>query len=119
MSGNKSLEPLFNEGRSPLAGGGGARVTAIEEVGAVSNRNAASVTATRQQITIGAGKSSIEFENSGGKVIHYGGSGVTSTNGLRIFPNAKKVFTKVKSDFSINVVCATGETSTLRIAEFE
>ena len=118
MKGDKSLEPLLNNGRSPVAGGGGARVTSIEEIGAVSNRAAAGVNSTPQEITIGANKNSIEIENSGGKVIYYGGSGVNSTNGLRIFPNNKKVFTKVKGDFSIFLVCASGQTSTRRIAEY-
>ncbi len=118
MSDDVSLEPLFNNGRPSAAGGGGARVTSIEEIGAVSNRAAASVTATPQEITIGANKNSIEIENSGSKIIYYGGSGVNSTNGLRLFPNAKKTFAKVKGDFSIFLVCAAGDTSTRRIAEF-
>ena len=118
MSSDKSLEPLLNQGRSSAAGGGGARVTSIEEIGKVSNRTAATVNSNAQEITIGANKNSIEIENTGSKIIYYGGSGVNSTNGLRLFPNAKKTFAKVKGDFSIFLVCADGETSTRRIAEF-
>lgn len=113
---NISLEPLFNDGN---ALGEGAKVTSIAEIGAVSNRAAAPVTDARQEITIGAGKNSIEIENSGGKIIYYGGNGVTSANGVRLFPNRIKIFTKVKGDFSIFLVCATGETSARRIAEYK
>ena len=119
MTSNISVEPLLNKGRSPAAGGGGARVTSIEEIGAVSHRTAITITVTAQEITIGVGKNSIEFENTGSKRVYYGGSGVNSTNGLRLFPNSKKVFVKVKSDFSIFLVTASGETSIIRIVEYE
>ena len=118
MPDNISLEPLFNDGRPDVAGGGGARVTSVEEIGAASNRTAITVNDVAQQITITAGKTAIEIENSGSSIIYYGGSGVNSSNGLRLFPNSKKVFTKVKSNFSLYVVTATGETSTLRIGEY-
>ena len=110
-----SLEPLLNRGKED---GDGIRVTPISEVGAVSNRTAVTVTATAQEITIGSGKRSIEFHNSGGNNIYYGGSGVTSSTGIPIFTDEGRIFNKVASTFSIYVVCATGETSTLRIVEY-
>src|SRR3990167_1197384 len=110
-----SLEPLANRGN---ADGQGVLVTPIAEVGAVSNRTAITVTDVAQEITIGSGKTSIELENSGTNIVYYGGSAVDSTSGLRILQNNKKIFNKVKGDFSIYLICAAGLTSTIRIGEY-
>ena len=110
-----SLEPLANKGNSD---GQGLLVTPISEVGAISHRTAITVSDVAQEITIGAGKNSIEFQNSGTKTIYYGGTGVSSAGGGRLFPDETKVYTKVKLTFSIYFVCAAAETSTLRILEY-
>ena len=110
-----SLEPLFNRGKTA---GEGAYVTPIAEVGAISHRTAITVTSTAQQITIGSSKNSIELHNSGANNIYYGGSGVDNTKGIPIFPDEGRIFNKVKPTFNLYVVCATGETSTLRIIEY-
>lgn len=109
--GDISLEPLFNRGAS----GQGALVTSIAEIGAMSNRTAITVTSA-QQITIGVNKNSIEIQNIGTTTLYLGGSGVNATDGVRLFPDESKVYTKVKSDFSFYVFCATS--GTLAIAEY-
>ena len=110
-----SLEPLFNKGD---ASGYGARVTPVSEVGAASHRSAIALS-TIQQITIGTGKRTIELHNTGNSTIYYGGSGVDDTNGGRIFAgDPPRVFSNVKDDFSIYVMCKTGESTTLRIVEY-
>lgn len=109
-----SLEPLLNSGNL----GEGAKVTAISEIGACSNRDPITINDIAQALTIGANKNSIEIQNTGSKNIYYGGSGVTSAKGLIIFPDDKKIFNKVKPTFSVYLICATGETCECRIAEY-
>ena len=111
---HKSLEPLLND--STLSGK--IAVTMINNVGACSHRTAVSVTATAQAITIGTSKRTIEIFNSGDSNIYYGGSGVSDANGIPIFPDYKLTLSNVKDDFSIYLVCATGETSTAKIVEY-
>lgn len=112
---DKSLEPLLNSGDFQ---GDGAKVTAIAEIGAVSHRTPITINNTAQQITIAGNKGSIEFENTGSKVMYRGGLGVTSSNGLKFFPRNKLRFTKVKSTFSIYFVTDGADTSELRINEY-
>ena len=94
-------------------------ITDIHNVGACSHRTAVTVTEEAQQITITASKNTIEFINTGTNTIYYGGSGVNSTNGFPIYRRVSKSWSSVKSSFSIYVVCAAGETSTLRIVEYD
>lgn len=110
-----SLEPLANRGNSD---GEGVKVTSISEIGAMSNRDAVSVSDSAAQITIGGNKTSIEIQNTGSKIIYYGGSGVTSTTGIKLFPNQIRIFNKVKSTFNFYHICASGESSTLRVVEY-
>ena len=94
--------------------------TTVNEVGAASHRTAVTVDSTAQEITMTAGKRSIELQNTGDKNIYYGGSGVDSTKGIIIYPTQTKTYSNVKDDasFSLYVVCAALETSTLRIVEY-
>jgi len=109
------VEPLLNDA---IDDDGNLKVTTVDSVGAASHRSVINVTATAQEITITTGKKTIEIYNAGGNDIYYGGSGVTSLNGIPIFSNYMKVFSNVKSTFSIYIVCASGETSTLRVVEY-
>jgi len=115
MSTNKSLEPLFNEGDVNAEGG---KVTAIAEIGAASHRTPVNITSGVHQFIIGAGKGSIEFENAGSKVIYYGGSGVSSANGIAFYPRSKIRFLKVKGSFNIFLVTAGADVSEIRIVEY-
>ena len=113
-----SLEPLFNQ--SGIGDGTSRRIgfVIIDSVGVTSHRTAITVTSTAQEITIGTGKRTLEIQNSGTNVIYYGGSGVTSSNGIKLFPNQSKPFSNVKDSFSIYFVTDGAETSTLRIVEY-
>ena len=113
-----SLEALLNQSAQ---GDGTSRRVAfvpIDLCGITSHRTPLTINSTAQEVTIGAGNRTIEFMNTGDNVIYYGGSGVTSTNGIKLFPNLTKVFANVKDTFSIYFVCDGSETSTLRICEF-
>lgn len=113
-----SLEPLFNQSAQ---GDGTSRKLAfvpIDTVGAASHRTAITVTDTAQEITISTGKRTIELQNVGSSIVYYGGSGVTSANGIKLFPGQTKPFSNVKDTFSIYLVCATGENSELRAVEY-
>lgn len=113
-----SLEALLNQ--SSQGDGLNRRVAfvPIDLCGATSHRTALTINSTAQEVTIGTGKRTIEFMNTGNNVIYYGGSGVTSTNGIKLFPNQLKTFANVKDTFSIYFSCDGAETSTLRICEY-
>lgn len=113
-----SLEPLLNQ--SGIGDGTSRRIgfVIIDAVGVTSHRTAITVTSTAQEITIGVGKRTIEIFNNGTVAIYYGGSGVTSSNGIKLFPNQSKPFSNVKDSFSIYLVCAAGETAECRIIEY-
>lgn len=113
--GNISLEPLANQGNSD---GQGVLVTPVSEVGAISNRATVAVSDTAIQILIGTGKTSIEIYNGGTKIVYLGGSGVLSTTGVKLFPESSRIWNKVKSTFNFYAICATGESSTLRVMEY-
>lgn len=109
-----SLEPLFNESME----GNKVAFVPVDLCGAASHRIPLTINNTAQEVTIGTGKRTIEFMNTGDNVIYYGGTGVTSANGIKLFPNQLKPFSNVKDTFSIYLVCDGAETSTLRIVEF-
>lgn len=113
-----SLEPLANQ--SSQGDGAGRRLAfvPIDLCGACSHRTAVTVNSTAQEITIGTGKRTIQFMNTGDNVIYYGGSGVTSSGGIKLFPNQMITFANVKDTFSIFFVTDGAETSTLRIVEY-
>jgi hypothetical protein len=113
-----SLEPLFNQSSQ---GDGLNRKVAfvpIDLCGAASHRTALTINSTAQEVTIGTGKRTIEFHNAGNSIIYYGGTGVTSANGIRLFPAQTKSFANVKDTFAISFVTDGAETSTLAIVEF-
>jgi len=113
-----SLEPLINQ--SSQGDGLNRRIAfvPIDLCGAASHRTPLTINNTAQEVTIGTGKRTIEFMNTGNNVIYYGGSGVTSTNGIQLFTNQVKPFSNVKDTFAIYFVTDGVETSTLRICEF-
>ena len=116
---NLSLEPLLNQ--SSIGDGSSRRVAfvVIDAVGAVSNRATVSVTSTAAELTPTTGKRTIEIQNTGTNEVYYGGSGVDDTTGIIIRPQGGKIFANVKDSFSIYFVCSSGETSTLRVVEYD
>lgn len=113
-----SLEPLFNQ--SSQGDGLNRRIAfvPIDLCGAASHKTPLTINNVAQEVTIGTGKRTIEFMNTGDNVIYYGGAGVTSTEGIKLFPNQTKTFGNVKDTFSIYFVADGAETSTLRIVEY-
>ncbi len=118
MSGDISLEPLFNQSSEGSGANKKIAFVPVNTVGVASNRTAITVNSTPQEITLTAGVRTIEFFNSGTKKIYYGGSGADDRDCIPIFPNQSKPFGNVQDNFSIYVVCATAETSTLRLVEY-
>lgn len=114
-----SLEPLFNQ--SSQGDGSSRRLgfIPIDTVGEADHRTAITCSDTAQQITMTTGKRTIEIQNVGTKIIYYGGTGVTSSNGVKLFPNQTKVFANVKDSFSVYLVCASTETAEARLVEYD
>jgi len=113
-----SIEPLLNQ--SGVGAGADKKVAfvPIDTVGVATNRSVIAVSNTRQEITITAGHRTIELHNKGDGTIYYGGSNVTSSNGIQLFQNSTKPFGNVRSDFSVYVVADGAETPELRIVEY-
>ncbi len=113
-----SLEPLLNQ--SSVGSGTNKKLgmTLIDTVAVASHRTAITANNTAQEITITAGNRSIEIQNVGTSVVYYGGSGVTSSNGIKLFPNQTKPFSNVKETFSIYLATEGAETSEVRIVEY-
>lgn len=89
----------------------------VSGVGAASHRTAITVNSTAQQITIAAGKDTIEIIPAGTSDVYYGGSGVTSANGVPI--GAGKIWSGCKAGFNVYLVCAAGQTCDVRICEYD
>lgn len=94
-------------------------IPTMNKVGACDHQDEIDVSSTPTQITISAGKNSLEIANVGDNDIYYGGSGVSSADGMILFRGSTKAWTHVKESFSVYVVCAAGETSKLRVVEYE
>ena len=110
-----SIEPLLN--RSLI--GDVLGFTPANTVGQADHRTAVTATSTAVEITLTVGKRTIEIQNVGSKMIYYGGSGVTSSNGIKLFPNQVKAFANVKDDFSIFLVTDGSDTSEYRMCEYD
>jgi len=68
-------------------------------------------------ITISSDKREIMIQNIGTRIVYWGGSGVTTTNGLQILPKQIIVFANCPEDFKIYFITASGQTSKIAIAE--
>ena len=89
----------------------------VDQPGACSHRNAVTVSDSATQITLTAGKNSIEIVPEGTNAVYYGGSGVSSTHGVNI--GAGKIWTNCKIGFNVYLVCAAGQTCDVRICEYD
>ena len=110
-----SVEPLLNNALI----NGSIGITPVNTVGQASHRAPITVNSTPQEITMTVGKRTIEIQNTGSKFIYYGGSGVSSSNGIKLFPQQVKAFANVKDDFSIFLVCDGADTAECRIIEYD
>lgn len=118
MSDNISLEPLFNQSSQGEGSSKRLAFAPADTVGQADHRTAAIATSTAQEITPTLGKTTIEIQVIGSNIIYYGGLGVTSSNGLKLFPNQTKTFSNIKDTFSIYLVCDGVETSEFRVVEY-
>ena len=113
-----SIEPLFNQSSEGTGANKKIAFVPVNTVAVASNRAANTINSTREEITITAGNRTIELHNSGTKKIYYGGSGVDENDGIPLLPSQTKPFGNVQDSFSVWVVCAAGESSTLRVVEY-
>lgn len=114
---NISTEPLLNQ--SGVGSGSDRKLgtVPIDTVGIATHRTPIEVSSTAQEITISTGKRTLELQNAGAENMYYGGSGVTSSTGIKIFPSQGKVFANVKDNFSIYLVADGSDTPEVRIVE--
>ena len=97
-------------------------IEAVMNMGLISQascRAELTVTDTAVELVPDSGIYAIEVQNLGNKIIYYGGSNVTSSNGIAFFQDDRKIFTNIENTFSLYLVCASGETSKLRIVEYK
>ena len=84
-----------------------------------SNRDELTITDVAVELIPSSGINAIEIQNFGNKIIYYGGSNVTSSNGIAFLQDDRKIFTNIENTFSLYLVCGAGETSKLRIVEYK
>ena len=87
-------------------------------VGSPTHRTALTIGEAAQIITIATGKSSIEVFNNSDNTIYYGGTGVTTGDGIPIFGNSSKIWQNVVSAFTVYLI-SSAEATELRIADYE
>jgi len=92
-------------------------IDASKTVGSATHKDALTVADSAQEITISAGKTSIEVIPVGTSDVFYGGPGVTADDGAPVFSG--KRWSNVKKGFKVSVVCAAGETCDTRIVEYD
>ena len=77
------------------------------------------ISTTASAVTVSTGKRTIKILNFGSKDCYMGDSNVTSANGLPLYANGESIlFENVKDNFTVYFICATGDSTTLRILEF-
>lgn len=113
-----SVERLLNEGGIGEGSNKKAGFVPIDTAGQADHRTAITVDNTAQEITPTIDKRTIELQVTGDKIVYYGGAGVTSVNGIKLYPNNTKVFANIKDTFSIYLVTEGAETSKVRIVEY-
>ena len=69
-------------------------------------------------IIIDGGSHAIELHNFGPNDAYYGGKGVTSSNGIPLFPDDRKLLSNVENTFILKFRCATGETANIRKVQY-
>lgn len=114
-----ALEPLHNQ--SSLGTGVDKKVAfvPINTAAVATHRTPVEASSTAVEINIAAGHRTLEIQNAqADEILYYGGSGVTSSNGIKLFPNQTKVFANVQDSFSIFVVADGAETPEYRIVEY-
>jgi len=94
-------------------------VGVIKNVGAASHRNVISIDDTPTALTITTNKETIEVYNESNYFLYYGGSGVSDSTGIPIFPKSTKAWANVKHGFVVYLVRASGESGNIRVVEYD
>jgi hypothetical protein len=88
------------------------------ELGNPTHTAQIAVTAVEAATTITSGKRSMILYNTGSKNAYFGATGVASTTGGVIWAGSAMTFYNVKDDFTIYLICAAGESTTVQRVEF-
>jgi hypothetical protein len=83
-----------------------------------THKDALAVPDTEVSYTITAGKKHLLIQNTGSKIVYWGGTGLTDAKGYKLTPMGSYLFTNVASGFKVYFICSTGENSTVRGVEF-
>jgi len=113
-----SLEPLFNQSAKGVGADKKIAFVPIDTAGEADHRDPITITSTPTELTLTLEKTTIELQNTGSKIVYYGGAGVTFEKGIKLFPNTVKVFANIKDTFSLYLVTEGAETAEVRIVEY-
>jgi hypothetical protein len=78
---------------------------------------ALAITSAGTSHTLTAGYTQLILQNTGSKIVYFGGSTVTDVNGIKLFPNQGWEFKGCEDLFKIYFITTVAETSTVRICE--
>lgn len=96
-------------------------VSTVNDIGSPQHRSAViAVDSNGITITQTTDYKTMEIWNSSQTaMVYYGAPGVTSDLGIPIFPEALKVFHGCQNGFKVRLICASGETTNVRIVEYK
>ena len=95
-------------------------VTTVNDIGSPAHRSSVvAVDSSGVTLTVTKDYKTMEIFNDSTTVkVYYGAPGVTSALGVPLFPEALKVFHGCQNGFQVRFICASGETTNLRIVEY-
>lgn len=91
----------------------------MNDLGEAKDRDEITITDTITIVGLTSGYRHIEIYNSGGNDVYKGGpTTVSSARGIPIFSEYSVLLNNCQSTFKVGLVCATGQSSTVRITEY-
>ncbi len=95
-------------------------VSTINDIGSPQHRVAVvAVDDVGVTLTLTTGYKTMEIWNSSLTItVYYGATGVTSSLGIPVVPEALKTFHGCQNGFKVRFICAAGETANLRVCEY-
>lgn len=96
-------------------------IAMMDDVGALSDVAAVSVTASATSHTMTSGKRGVIYQNLGTKDVFIGGATVDgdSNRGILLYPGSMFQFRNAKEGHKAFFVCKTGDTSTIGVVEYD
>lgn len=88
------------------------------ELGNPTHTAQIAVDQNESSITLTSGKRSMFLYNTGSKNCYFGATGLASTTGGVIWAGTAMTFYNAQDDFTIYLICAAGESTTLQRVEF-